>query len=132
MMVSASGENLSKGLNFSSENDIISDEQIGLYGRTNKAIVETLRLCIENNILNDFLKSQEKEVISMMTTLFDEETVLKAAFAEKDRETAEAQEEARLLMLGHMVKNSGFTIEQALEVTGIPKDEWGNYISKLS
>ena len=68
----------------------------------------------------------------MMTTLFDEETVLRAAFAEKDRETAEAKEEARLLMLGHMVKNSGFTIEQALEVTGIPKDEWDKYISKLS
>ena len=31
----------------------------------------------------------------MMTTLFDEETVLKAAFAEKDRETAEAKEAGR-------------------------------------
>ena len=80
----------------------------------------------------------------MMTTLFDEETVLKAAFAEKDRETAEAkeagrregrqegEENSRLLLLGHMVKNSGFTIEKALEVSGIPKDEWKKYISKLS
>ena len=76
----------------------------------------------------------------MMTTLFDEETVLKAAFAEKDRETAEAkeagrlegEENSRLLILGHMVKNSGFTIEKALEVSGIPKDEWKKYISQLS
>ena len=72
----------------------------------------------------------------MMTTLFDEETVLKAAFAEKDRETAEARKEgeenSRLLILGHMVKNGGFTIEKALEVSGIPKDEWKKYISKLS
>ncbi len=122
----------------------ISDEQVSLYGRTHKAIVETLRLCIENNILKDFLRSRETEVIDMMTTLFDEETVLKAAFAEKDRETAKAketgrqegriegEENSRLLILGHMVKNSGFTIKKALEVSGIPKDEWGKYISKLS
>ena len=88
----------------------------------------------------------------MMTTLFDEETVLKAAFAEKDRETAEAkeagrqegrqegrregrqegEENSRLLILGHMVKNGGFTIEKALEISGIPKDEWDKYISKFS
>ena len=113
----------------------ISDEQVKLYGRTHKAIVETLRLCIENNVLKDFLRSKETEVIDMMTTLFDEETVLKAAFAEKDRETAEARKEgeenSRLLILGHMVKNGGFTIEKALEVSGIPKDEWKKYISQL-
>ena len=76
----------------------------------------------------------------MMTTLFDEETVLKAAFAEKDRETAEAkeagrlegEENSRLLILGHMVRNGGFAIEKALEISGIPKDEWDKYISKLS
>ncbi len=72
----------------------------------------------------------------MMINLFDQETVLKAAFAEKDRETAEARKEgeenSRLLILGHMVKNGGFTIEKALEVSGIPKDEWKKYISKLS
>ena len=130
----------------------VSDEQVRLYGRTHKAIVETLRICIENDILKEFLKSREKEVIDMMTALFDEETVLKAAFAEKDREKAEAKEEgrqegekigekrgekrgeenSRLLILGHMVKNGGFTIEKALEVSGIPKDEWGKYISKFN
>lgn len=96
----------------------------------------------------------------MMTTLFDEETVLKAAFAEKDREKAEAketgrqegrlegrlegekigekrgekrgEENSRLLILGHMVRNGGFAIEKALEISGIPKDEWDKYISKLS
>lgn len=80
----------------------------------------------------------------MMTTLFDEETVLKAAFAEKDREKAEAreagrlegekrgEENSRLLILGHIVRNGGFTIEKALEISGIPKDEWDKYISKLS
>ena len=31
----------------------------------------------------------------MMINLFDQETVLKAAFAEKDRETAEAKEAGR-------------------------------------
>ena len=122
----------------------VSDEQVRLYGRTHKAIVETLRICIENDILKEFLKSREKEVIDMMTALFDEETVLKAAFAEKDREKAEAKKEgekrgraegeenSRLLILGHMVKNGGFTIEKALEVSGIPKDEWGKYISKFN
>lgn len=69
---------------------------------------------------------------------------MKAAFAEKDREKAEAreagrlegekcgEENSRLLILGHMVRNGGFTIEKALEISGIPKDEWDKYISKLS
>ena len=48
------------------------------------------------------------------------------------RGRAEGEENSRLLILGHMVKNGGFTIEKALEVSGIPKDEWGKYISKFN
>ena len=53
----------------------VADEQRRLYGRTQKAIDETLRLCIEGNILTPFLASRQKEVLEIMVTLFDQEKV---------------------------------------------------------
>ena len=130
----------------------ICDEQVSLHGKTNKAIKETLRICIENDILKEFLMSREKEVIDMMTTLFDEETIMKAVLAEQDREKAEARAEgerlgeqrgraegekrglaegernSRLMILKYMVEKGGFTIEEALEVTGIPEEQWETYL----
>ena len=134
----------------------ICDEQVSLHGKTNKAIKETLRICIENDILKEFLTSREKEVVDMMTTLFDEETIMKAVLAEQDREKAEARAEgrrlgraegeklgraegeklgraegernSRLMILRYMVEKGGFTIEEALEVIGIPEEQRKTYI----
>jgi len=54
----------------------ITDENRGKYGRTQKAIEETLRQCMEENILTPFLASRQKEVQDIMVTLFDQERVL--------------------------------------------------------
>ena len=51
----------------------IYDEQINKHGRTEKAIRETIRICTKKDILRKYLKDREKEVIDIMTTLFDQE-----------------------------------------------------------
>lgn len=51
------------------------DAQTKKYGRTQQAMDETFRLCLEKNILKPFLESRKKEVLDIMTTLFSQEQV---------------------------------------------------------
>ena len=53
----------------------ITDEQRIKHGYTQKAIDETMRLCLEQNILAPFLVSRQKEVTDIMVTLFSQEKV---------------------------------------------------------
>ncbi len=92
------------------ENDIISqyvaftkvyNDQLKLHGRTQEAVTETIRICKNRNVLKEFLSSREKEVISIMMTLFDEERIMRNHIKSEKKETAiEAAE--NLLKLGKM------------------------------
>lgn len=53
----------------------ICNEQVKRYGRTQQAIDETIRLCLGHGILAPFLGSRQKEVLDIMTQLFDQEKV---------------------------------------------------------
>ena len=55
----------------------IYNEQLRLYGRTLKAIQETIRICRDRNILKAYLQAREPEVITIMQTLFSQEQVTK-------------------------------------------------------
>ena len=55
----------------------VYDEQRKLYGRTRKAIEETIRICKERDVLKEYLESREREVVTMMMTLFDHEQIMK-------------------------------------------------------
>lgn len=79
------------------ENDIIGqyiifskvyNQQRKLHGTTKEAILETIRICKDRNVLKEYLESREKEVIDMMMTLFDDEQILKAYTKDIARETA--------------------------------------------
>ena len=67
----------------------VYDEQRRLYGRTRKAIEETIRICKERNVLKEYLESREGEVVTMMSTLFDYETIMKNHDATIRREANE-------------------------------------------
>lgn len=45
------------------------------YGRTRKAAEETVRMCLEENLLKEYMKGREKEVIDMMSLIFSQEEV---------------------------------------------------------
>ncbi len=54
----------------------IADEQRKKHGYTKRAVEETIRICIEQDILVPFLRSREKEVHDIMTTLFSQERLM--------------------------------------------------------
>lgn len=42
-------------------------------GMTQKAVMETIRICKNRNVLREYLLEREKEVVTVMLSLFDEE-----------------------------------------------------------
>ena len=78
-------------------NDIISqyvaftkvyNEQVKQYGRSREAVTETIRICKDRDVLREFLSGREKEVISIMMALFDEEKIMRTHIASERREAA--------------------------------------------
>ena len=76
-------------------NDIISqyvaftkvyNEQMKKYGRSREAVTETIRICKDRDVLREFLAGREKEVISIMMALFDEEKIMRTYVANERRE----------------------------------------------
>ena len=71
----------------------VFNEQTGQHGMTQKAVSETIHICKDRNVLKEYLLEREKEVVTIMMSLFDEEEILKS-FIESEihdeaRETAE-------------------------------------------
>ena len=94
----------------------VYDEQRKLYGRTRKAIEETIRICKEKNVLKEYLESHEGEVVTMMMTLFDEEQIMKnhdAAIRREEREkaTKKANEQAVASLVGMCKKMNGSMLD---------------------
>jgi len=71
----------------------IYNEQVKIHGRTRKAVIETIRICTDRNILKDYLTKREKEVVNIMMSLFDVEYNLKVY---GDNIAKESKEEGRL------------------------------------
>ena len=59
------------------------------YGRTRRAVLKTIQICRDENILKEYLESREKEVVNIMMTLFDDEYILKTYIAEKEKEATQ-------------------------------------------
>ena len=74
----------------------IYDEQRKLYGSTKEAVMETIRICKSRNVLKEYLENREKEVVTIMMSLFDEEQIMKSFIRSERYE--EAKESARRLL----------------------------------
>ena len=99
----------------------VYDKQRKIYGQTKKAILETIRICKDRNVLKEYLKEKELEVIDIMATLFSQEDVLEAYAQERedDRAYCEAKETAE-----RMIKYSEMSLEKiALCVPSLSMDE---------
>ena len=113
----------------------IYNEQIKLHGRTREAVLETIRICRDRNILKDYLESREQEVVNIMMTLFDEEYILKTYIEQEKRDAAEeaerkakeaAKETARKL---YQKGTSVADIADAMSVTEEEIKQWLGLIS---
>lgn len=61
-------------------------EQVRKYGYTREAVLETVRICRDKDVLAEYLKLKENEVISIMMELFDEEYIQMAYHKRLQRE----------------------------------------------
>lgn len=55
----------------------VFDEQRKQHGWTREAVLETIKICKDKNILKEYLESRESEVIDIMMTLYDEEKIMR-------------------------------------------------------
>ena len=118
----------------------VCDEQIALYGRTQKAVQEAIRICKDRNVLKEYLSNREKEVVDIMMVLYDEQEVLRSYIEselyearlkgrqeglqegrqegrqEGKIEIAKKLLEMRKLSYDEIVKTSGLTMEEIEEL----------------
>lgn len=55
----------------------VVDEQRKLYGRSKKAVQETIRICKDQDILREYLEGKESEVVDIMMQLYDQEEIMR-------------------------------------------------------
>lgn len=119
------------------EDDVISqyvtftkvyDEQRKLHGRTREAILETIKICKDKNVLKEYLESREKEVVDMLMTLFDEEQIMKNHDAHLTREVTNS---TLLANIKSIMEKMAYTAEQAMDLLNIPNENRAYYKSQL-
>ena len=93
----------------------IYNEQVKRYGRTREAVLETIAICKDENVLKEYLGSREQEVVSIMMSLFDDEYILKTYVADKEKEAAK---KAALKFY-----KKGVSIEDIADSLDVPKEE---------
>ncbi len=57
---------------------------------TQKAVAETIRICKDKNVLREYLSQREKEVVTIMMSLFDEEQIIKSFIRSERHDEARA------------------------------------------
>ena len=84
------------------------------YGASKEAVLETIRICRDENVLVSYLNEHEKEAVNIMMALFSEEYVQKAYG--KEMYTEGKTEQARTTALN--MHNAGMNIDLISKMTG--------------
>ena len=77
----------------------VFNEQTKHHRMTRKAVTETIHICKDRNVLREYLLDREKEVVTIMMSLFDEEQIMKS-FIKSERYEETKENARRLLKLG--------------------------------
>ena len=112
-------------------NDIISqyisfckvfNEQRKLHGLTEFMIKETIRICKDRNVLREYLSSKEKEVVTIMMSLFDDEQIMRTYVEdmanERANEVAKEVAKEKIKIAVNMLRNMNINdseIKEALQ-----------------
>ena len=83
----------------------VFNEQTKQHGMTQKAVTETIRICKDRNVLREYLAQREKEVVTIMISLFDEEQIMKS-FIRSERHDADRETAERMIRKGKYQNNS--------------------------
>lgn len=101
-------------------------EQVKLYGKTRKAIMETIRICKDQNILREYFQNREEEVVSIMIALYDYENSLnkKIKFERLDAQEEQAKKSAQNfyemgVSVENIAKGVGYTVDTVKKWLGL-------------
>ncbi len=91
----------------------VCNEQIALYGRTQKSILEAIRICKDRNVLREYLESREKEVVDIMMVLYDNEEIMRS-YLESERHEIRLEEryEANIETAKRMLLKKKYSLEE--------------------
>lgn len=90
-----------------------------MYGRTTEAVSETIRICMDRDILKEYLASRKKEVITMMMNLYDQDRILEIHIASEKKIAAKKTEDAAIQ---RMLKKGKFSIQEIAECLAVSTD----------
>ena len=79
----------------------VFNEQTKQCGMTRKAVTETIRICKDRNVLREYLLEREKEVVTIMMSLFDEEQIMKS-FIKSERHDEARETAERMIKMGKL------------------------------
>ncbi len=101
----------------------VCGEQIKLHGRTRKAILETIRVCKDKNVLKEYLENREKEVVDIMMFLYDDEEIMRM-YKESIRIEArdEGMREGKIEIAKEMLRDNE-PIDKIMKYSKLPKEE---------
>jgi hypothetical protein len=86
----------------------VFDEQRKKYGYTEKAIRNTINICKDRNVLREYLESREKEIVTIMITLFSEDEIREMFLADYKRRS---KKEADLATAERLIKKGEMSLE---------------------
>ena len=107
----------------------VYNEQMKLYGRTRKAVTETIRICKDRDVLKDYLHDREREVVSIMMSLFDDEEIMKSYIRSERYEAAkeatkETTKKISIETAEKMIRKGKMTLEEIADcVPALSLDE---------
>ena len=99
----------------------IYNEQVKLYGRNAKAVYETIRICEDENVLADYMKSREREVSGIMLAFSDVTSELNLYV---DSKVKTASENAIFSKIVALVKKKLLSVPQAAEELNMTVEEF--------
>ena len=97
----------------------IYNEQVKKYGRTGKAVLETIHICKDSNVLKEYLKNREKEVVDIMMTLFDQEYAVERYGDEKKAEGLAEGEMKKARETTYKLFDRKMSLEVISDVVGV-------------
>ena len=101
-------------------------------GNDKSRLEKTVKECIRQNILKDYLERKSSEVVNMLMVEYDYDTDIKVQRKEAMEEGIQQGIEKNTLDSIKKVMNSlHVTAERAMEILEIPRNDYQNYLRKL-
>lgn len=106
----------------------VCNEQIKKYGKTRKAIQETISMCKDNNVLKEYLESREKEVVDIMMFLYDDDERMQmykesVRLEARDEGMREGMREGRESAALRMLKAGKYDVQEIADISGLSLEE---------